>query len=43
MMISDTSLDNYYGKDYYGDGIGYFDEPWTEDDLMEDKEYEDSI
>lgn len=25
-MISDSALDNYYAKDYYGPGIGYFDD-----------------
>ena len=25
-MISDSALDSYYARDYYGPGIGYFDD-----------------
>ena len=42
-IISDIALNNYYGKDYYGEGIGYFDDPWTEDDLMEVEDDEESF
>ncbi len=33
-MISDAALNEYYGRDYYGEGHDYMDGPyWTEDDL----------
>lgn len=32
MMISDAALDNYYAKDYYGDGTDYFEPPEYEED-----------
>lgn len=25
-MITDNALDSYYARDYYGPGIGYFDD-----------------
>ncbi len=37
-MISDAALNDYYGRDYYGEGYDYMDGPyWADDDLEEDE------
>lgn len=38
-MISDRELDNYYGRDYYGEGRDYMDGPYWDDDLEEEEEW----
>lgn len=35
MIISDAALDNYYSRDYYGDGTDYFEPPEYEEDENE--------
>lgn len=35
MYISDKELENHYSANYYGDGLDYFDPPFTEDEIDE--------